>query len=475
MIVISDSPFSYTFFGRGERSLRVATSTNPRTHTSGQNQATRSPSKKEWLRLTTPEEKRPVDPGSKSERETFQSMNDVREAAQKLDFHPLNAFVASVAGGVDARSVDAPDREHVEELEVSVKDYYSKPVKVEMGLHNGPDAPMLMIYPGIYGSRDGGFPKAFKKIALERGMNYAIVPNPLNPEMLDGEPDHHPSNIQIEAEIMHAVLRQLRGSKPEYFDQVSLAGYSYGALLAANVAKYDELRSEHEGRRMVQGGVVALSPPQNLFHSMLELDSLREGYEEGAGSTTATGVYYTREVSKYGYENFMESKLAERGEGENATEMKIADEYGSREEMKDMVVQVDEQFGHNHLPPKWPDYFKRKKVINEMTYDQYSAEWFSKDPWLVEEGLTPEQLAADNSFKAALDELDHTPVLTLLSQDDYILNQEDVDTFRQLEKTSNGLEYTRVMDHGGHVGLIFNPEVQEIIGDFAFSAEGLKD
>jgi len=141
--------------------------------------------------------------------------------------------------------------------------------------------------------------------------------------------------------------------------------------------------------------------------------------------------------------------------------------------MKDMVAQVDRQFGHKQLPPTWPEYFKRRRVLNEMTYEQYTQEWFSKDPWLAEQGITAETLAEKTSYEEALESMTKTPVLTLVSQDDYILNSEDVETYRELASESEGLEYTRVMDHGGHVGLLFNPEVQNLIGDFAFSAEHL--
>jgi hypothetical protein len=420
----------------------------------------------------SPEHQKPIEPGSKADRDTFESMAQVIAATKAIDYHPLDPFVASVASGIDARSVSEPDKEHKQEVVVSVEDYYAEPIPVEMGTLHGPDAPMLVILPGIYGTVDGGFPAAFKKIAFERGMNYTVIRNPLNEGMIDDGPKNHPGNMQLEAEATHAILRKLRESKPDFFDNVSLTGYSYGALLSANVAKFDEA-TETEGGRIVQGGVIALSPPQNLYHSMEQLDGLRNLYAEGAGSVTATGVYYTSEVSRFGYDKFMESKLASRGEGTNITETKIADSYGSRNEMKEMVVQVDEKFGHSQLPPVWPEYFKRRKILSEMTYDQYTREWFSKDPWLVGQGISAEELAVKNSYQNALEALNKTPVLTLLSEDDYILNSEDVQAFRQLETSSEGLEYTRVMERGGHVGLLFNPEVQNLIGDFAFSGATL--
>jgi predicted alpha/beta-fold hydrolase len=435
----------------------------------------RDPTQTEWEQLITPsqEEQKPISPGAKADRPVFHTMDEVVTRATTLDFHPLDPFVASVASGMDARSVSEPRANERENIYLSVKEFYDEPLTVEAGLKNGPDAPMMVILPGIYGGTEGGFSTTFKKIAYERGMNYAVIGNPLNAESLSNEPNHHPGNIEVEAQAAHAVLRRLREKKPDFFDNVTLAGYSYGALLAANVARLDEGLTD-ESSRLIQGGVVALSPPENLYHSMEELDSLRDRYKTGAGIIAGTALAYKTDLTFLGYERFMESDLAKRGVGSNITEIKIADSYGSRNEMQNMVETVDKNFGHKQLPPTWPEFFKRMRVLDEMTYAQYSDEWFIQDPWMKEKGLTPEQLASNNSYSKALEALEHTPVLTLVSADDYILKSDDVSTFRQVDTSDDDLEYTRVMDHGGHVGLLFNPEVQDFLGDFAFSADKLR-
>lgn len=397
-------------------------------------------------------------------------MDEVVKAAAKLDYHDLDPYVATVASGISARRISEPDKEGKETIELKADEFYDKKVSAELGLHNGPDAPLMVILPGVYGNRSGSLTKAFKKIALERGMNYIAMDNPLQHDVVNSGAQRHPGNIQTEAEATHALLRSLREQKPEYCKQITLAGYSYGGLLAANVARVDE---ERGGQRVIQGGVVTVSPPENLNHSMRELDSLRELYAEGSGSITATTILYTKDIGALGYENFPESDLAARGEGTNITEINIADSYGSRNEMKDMVAQVDSVFEHHQLPSKWRHPLKRREVLNNMTYDQYNDGWFLKDPWMAENNMTTEQLAADNSYSQALANLNDTPVYTLLSQDDYILNGDDIQTFQELENSEDKREYTQVMDRGGHVGLLFNPEVQNLIGDFAHSAVNL--
>ena len=434
--------------------------------------ARREPTQKEYERLVTPsrDNQKKIESGSKSDRVEFTTMDQARQAADSLTFHPLDPFVSSVASSLDARSVSEPKNPWAREyMYVSVEEFYGEPIPVEVGFDHGPDAPMMIILPGIFGGREGGYSTAYKKIALERGMNYAVIANPLSEESLGEEPVNHPGNIEQEAASTLAILERLQEKKPEYFDKVTLSGYSYGALLAANVAKLDEAKREAGADALVDG-VIAVSPPENLFHSMEQLDSLRQVYAEGAGPITATALLYKTEIASYGYERFMESGLAERTEGTNLTEVKMADRYGSRNGMEEMVATVDSDFEHNKLPHPFFEYFERQRVLDNMTYVQYSGEWFSEDPWMKEQGITPQQLADRNSYSKALESMTKTPVMTILSGDDYILKPEDVQNFEKLEQSSVGLEHVRVLDHGGHVGILFNPAVQDFVGDFAFSA-----
>lgn len=404
----------------------------------------------------------------------FQNMAEAKASLAELSYHgSVDPFVASVAGGTYAGKVDEPS--DATTLKVEMRHYYEKDFEIEVGLQHGPDAPMTVILPGIYGDRDGGFNTLLKKTAHERGMNYLVIPNALSGDAMADDPIDHPGNPGREAEIIVDVLKALKKYSPEHFDQVSLTGYSYGALLGANIARRDEeIHTDEE--RVVTGGLFAVSPPDDLYDSMLELDGLREQYKKGAGSIIGTALKYRREVKKHGYERFPEAEVAERGPGTNITEIKIADLYGSRNEMKKMVSRVDSHFGHRKLPRRRPGGPKRppgrdrrKEALDKMTYKEYASGWFAEDKWLIEKGMTPESMADEFSFKKALDTIERTPVLTLLSADDYIINETNVATFRELEAADEKLEATRVLDTGGHVGVLFNPEVRQTLVDFLYS------
>ncbi len=114
-----------------------------------------------------------------------------------------------------------------------------------------------------------------------------------------------------------------------------------------------------------------------------------------------------------------------------------------------------------------------KRIVENITYRQFSDGWLCKDSWLQQNQLTPEQMAAKYSFTNAMEAVHRTPVLTLGAADDYILNRNDVDTLRKLETNPGQLEVTRIFDTGGHVSLDWNPKVAETLIDFA-AADDLK-
>jgi hypothetical protein len=303
--------------------------------------------------------------------------------------------------------------------------------------------------------------------------------------MLEQQPLNHPGNPRIDAMMAHAVVGSLKASHPEYFSTISVAGYSYGALQGANLVRLDE--EGPTSGRLINGGLVAFSPPENLEHSMLQLDGLRDNY--GAANDAAIadiGVRYKHDVKKYGYDGFMQSSLAEHGPGHDADEIDIADTYGSRDGLKNMIEVMDQQF--DHLLPENTDEYKKanpikkfkmhqehKRIVDNITYAQYSGNWMTRDKWLGQQGLSPEKMAERYSFSQAMQSIHHTPVLLMTASDDYILAPQDVDQMRNQEAHSGPLEVAKVFNTGGHVGLDWNPRVAETAIDFAMAAPHLKD
>ena len=431
-------------------------------------------SKSDWNKLVKPKEGQGdlVTLDRVPDGDHFETIGEARARVGQLDFHPIDPFVASIASSVAGGRVELPKGESV--LELQIPEFYRDGVEVQMFTPHGEQAPMMVILPGIHGTGDGSLTLQLKKIALEKGMNYVVIPNALGHEMMEDEPLYHPGNPRVEAQAAQKVLEKLKADHPNHFETISMAGYSYGGLLGANMLRLQE----EQGTNLINGSFVAISPPENLAHSMQELDGLRQVYAEDGGSIAWTGLKYRRHVAKYGYERFMESSLSQRDQTSNITEVKIADKYGSRDEHETTTNTVDEHFEHDLLPKHTEEYqeagfFKRRRMrgeherlLDETNYAHYSADYFSKDKWLVERGLTTDELAEQYSFTRAMEVIQKAPVMLLGSADDYILNDSDVEALRKLEKNPGDLEVVRVFDHGGHVGLLWNPEVQDTVGDF---------
>ncbi|MBT9582714.1 hypothetical protein IV102_05155 [bacterium] len=462
--------------------MNITASHSPRSHTLSR-MASKSPSLEDWNQFLKPGpgEGDCVVPGLRADEPLPGSIAEVRQQVSRLDYLPLDPFVASVAASVAANQAEIPKGEA--SVGVKVPGYYAEDVEVLMGTHNGPSVPMLVILPGIHSSGTGSHSQLLKKLALERGMNYVLLPNSMSKDMLEDKPDFHPGNPRVDALWSRQLVGSLKERYPEYFSSISVAGYSYGALQGANLIRLDEESQE----RLIDGSLVALSPPENLEHSMRQLDGLRQSYQkDGSATISDTGVHYKFDVKKYGYERFMESKLAQHGPGSNVDECEIADKYGSRDSLKELVEIVDTQFGHNLLPMNTEHYKKanllekvrmrqeHKRMVEDITYDQLSARWMSQDDWLSQHGLTPTEMADRYSFSRAMDAIEKTAVLVMASADDYILASSDVQTLRSLEADPGELEVVRVFETGGHVGLDWNPKIAETAIDFAMAPKQLQ-
>ena len=95
-----------------------------------------------------------VEVGRRAQEAPLASLSDTRKKVDEITFHPLDPFVATVASGVAAGRVEIPKGE--KSVSVEVPDFYAEPVELLLGDHNGPGAPMLVIFPGIHSSGAGG-------------------------------------------------------------------------------------------------------------------------------------------------------------------------------------------------------------------------------------------------------------------------------------------------------------------------------
>ena len=401
---------------------------------------------------------------------TQASMGAVRTALATLDFPPLDPFAASVAAVVwsSTFAVLTGKTEHIE-----VEGAMRKPLAVEVNLKHGKDAPMLLILPGLGASTAQSQVRALKSQALDHGMNYTVIPNPWSSDWLDAEPLHAPGNLPWETQTTRAVLHQLQDRHPGYYDKVSAVGYSYGALLGASVVAHDTDPDPHG--RTVQGSLVAVSPPATLLDSMQALDHLRDEYDPPTDLKRAVALYGAS-VGIYGYEKIMRSPIAQRHDTD--AEKYLADRFASRDYLEDVMRRYDEISGTNQLPyhhalaahglvydARQSDLLlsKQSEALEQATFGQYVDRYLVPDLKTTNPDTTAEQESHEYSYTNLLAKaMGHgVPILTLSAADDYILQPSDVAEFRTLESTPAPDQAARVLDHGGHVGVLFNPQLRE--------------
>jgi hypothetical protein len=136
-------------------------------------------------------------------------------------------------------------------------------------------APLVYLVPGMGGHRLGDSSLGLAEIIYAEGSSVVTVSNPTNWEFIaQGSTVDLPGYAPADARDLHraitAIDRKLAEAWPDRFRSRRLAGISMGAFQALYIAA-DETRSKREGLLLFDV-YLALNPPVNLEHAMLQLD-----------------------------------------------------------------------------------------------------------------------------------------------------------------------------------------------------------
>ena len=210
------------------------------------------------------------------------------------------------------------------------------------------------------------------------------------------------------------------------------------------------------------------------------MDDLRNRYE-GALDWVDVAAEYSELLARYGFERIMESPLGTRRKVD--VEMFLADTVGARTPLRNVTAFVDARRAYNLLPLNKalaeygeeldPDLeadleYEQEEALDDYTYDEFAETYLSRDPWFVENHTGIQEVDENHLYSELLDEISGggIPVLTLISSDDYILNAENLAALKRHEGDPNSDQITHFFEHGGHIGMIFHPQIRKIIGDF---------
>ena len=137
-------------------------------------------------------------------------------------------------------------------------------------------APILYVIPGTAGHRLGNSSLAIAEAAYSAGLSVVTVSSPANWEFMRyGSSVPVPGYGPVDARDLHLVLtaidRQLSARYPGRLLGRKLGGLSLGAFEALLIAA-DEERARSEGL-LTFDWYLAMSPPVNLEHALLQLDA----------------------------------------------------------------------------------------------------------------------------------------------------------------------------------------------------------
>ncbi len=406
-----------------------------------------------------------------------QSIKEVKDRLSQLTFHKTDPFVATTAWGIKAsisREFNPKD-----DFEFSLVNPSSKirgTLSGHASFHHGPDAPMILMVAGVYGGSSGGQVEAMKHLFQKAGCNYVVLPNPMSDAFQKADPTFISGNIKLEAEAYVDILDTLKQKDPEYFDNVSLVSYSYGGLLNLNMARFEQERLQTTGEQpIINGGVIALSPAQNLYESTVQFDGWREMYrDKDTGHTNILALKYLWALARNPYKKMGDHGLFQRAYPETAAEIKMIDSTINLSGLRKHITTIDKQFGFNKLPLHDPknagrdeDELKKEQeaILKDYTYQKYMKEYLEESDWFKDQGIDPQTLSKEHSMARALDVLDqtHLPVVVFGSQDDMILTAEDLKLMQQWSNTESDNVVVQQLEHGGHVGAMYNPEVRDTL------------
>lgn len=377
-------------------------------------------------------------------RQASPAVDAVRRALDRTDFPAVDPYVAAVAQNVDALINSSP--EAMQSVRVWLPGHFDNTVDVKMGLDQGPHAKMLVILPGIGNDASQAHLRQLANLATAKGMNFTILPNPFSGAWMDGKPHQRPGVIPAEAEATLDMLAVLQRNYPRYFEHVSVLGCSYGAMLAATTV---DIQISRGGAPIINGRLSAVSPPLDMLDSMRHLDRIGAGDSIPVDEAAGVGLGYVAQIYQHGYEGFETSALAQRGD--HRAERVLAYRVGPKAVLASLR-------GHLGLT-----------AAESTTFNGYTRKTLSRDPWFARNHTTVDEANRRIRFDRLLARIHGSgiPALVLTSRDDFILSPDSVAIFAHEARESKDDQVVHQYKHGGHLGLLFNPQIRNTLGAFS--------
>lgn len=353
-------------------------------------------------------------------------------------------------------------------------------------------APLLFLLPGLGSHRLAGSSLALAEMAWDRGFSVAILSSAFNWEFMQRAASVAvPGNAPVDAHDVHraldAVNRELAGRYGDRITKRVLMGYSLGAFHALYIAA----EADAPGEPLMRfDRIVAVDPPVRLLYGLRRLDAFYDApLAFPAGEREALALGILRKALHYGKEAlrsregglYSRIEAAERGRStlEPAAELPFSNleaEYliglAFRRTLQETIYasQQRQDLGvlrtPRHALRRWAAY----QEIADYGFSRYLYAFvlpYYRD--VLHEIRSADELAARNDLHAIADRLRGDPRIELFAnRNDFLTSREDVAWLTDLL----GRDHVRFFPTGGHLGNLYQPEVQREIMDSLVDLKG---
>jgi ABC-type transporter lipoprotein component MlaA len=327
-------------------------------------------------------------------------------------------------------------------------------------------APLVYVVPGQGGHRLGDASLGLAEIIYKDGNSVVTLSNPTNWEFIAyGSTVDLPGYVPADAHDLHraltAIHQKLEARWPARFSSKRLAGISMGAFQTLFIAA-EEARSKEEGLLLFDI-YLALDPPVNLEHAMLQIDRFYN----------APLSFPSEERARRIEEIF--GKVLYLSQGDLQPDMELPFTRLESEFLIGLAFRLDLQYTilqtqdrHDMGVLQTPRSRLRRapayREASEYSFLEYSYAFVlpyyaGRDPRISFDEAGARQLFADCDLRSIATELEaNERVRVFANENDFLLRPEDLEWLRE-----HLGERAHIFPAGGHLGNLHRKGIQEVI------------
>jgi hypothetical protein len=327
-------------------------------------------------------------------------------------------------------------------------------------------APLVYLVPGLGGHRLGDACLALAEIFYQHGSSVVAISNPTNWEFIaNASSVDLPGYVPADAADLHRAItvidRELEARSPGQFSSKRLAGLSMGALQTLFIAA-NEAQSKAEARLLFDV-YLALDPPVNLEHAMLQIDRFYNAPLSFPADQRAQRI------------DEIFGKVLYLSHGELQPDMELPFTRLESEYLIGLAFRLDLQYTilqtqdrHDSGVLKTPRSMLRRATAFREASEYSFLEYFyafvlpyyaKRDARLSFDEAGAARFFADCDLRSLAGALAANPRIRLFAnENDFLLRAEDIEWLH-----ANLGARAHLFPAGGHLGNLHRKEIQEVI------------